>query len=212
MYRQPRSHLLKANLTLVANNCCWLPFLLEVLVLYSYLKMLKRAETQLLSRMLRVDHAGEVGANYIYRGQLAVRNDPLIAHMLSQEEKHLFVMEKLMENCRIRPSLFAPLWKVAGYTLGVGTALMGPKSAMACTEAVETVIGGHYNDQIRDLIHTKNPDHAKLIEVLKEFRDDELEHKAEALKNESEKAPLHRLMTSIIRGGCTVAIKVAERI
>ena len=32
------------------------------------------------------------------------------------------------------------------YAVGVGTALMGKKAAMACTEAVETEIGTHYND------------------------------------------------------------------
>lgn len=34
------------------------------------------AQKQVLERMLRVDHAGELGANYIYKGQLAVVSDP----------------------------------------------------------------------------------------------------------------------------------------
>jgi ubiquinone biosynthesis monooxygenase Coq7 len=37
---------------------------------------------------------------------------------------------------------------VAGYALGVGTAMMGRNAAMACTEAVETVIGNHYNEYL----------------------------------------------------------------
>ena len=37
---------------------------------------------------------------------------------------------------------------MAGYILGAGTALMGKEAAMACTEAVETVIGEHYNEFI----------------------------------------------------------------
>lgn len=32
------------------------------------------------------------------------------------------------------------------FGLGAGTALMGKRAAMACTEAVETVIGEHYNE------------------------------------------------------------------
>ena len=33
-------------------------------------------------------------------------------------------------------------------TLGAGTALLGKKGAMACTIAVEEVIGGHYNRSV----------------------------------------------------------------
>jgi len=45
-----------------------------------------------------------------------------------------------------------PLWNAAGYALGLVTALLGPKTAMACLEAVETLIGGHYNNQLRVLL------------------------------------------------------------
>lgn len=76
-----------------------------------------------------------------------------------------------------------PLWNVAGYALGVGTALLGEKAAMACTEAVETEIGGHYNNQIRVLLDMLKDDKEllqsgelkELIDTIREFRDDELE-------------------------------------
>jgi len=32
------------------------------------------------------------------------------------------------------------------FGLGAGTAIMGKRATMACTEAVETVIGEHYNE------------------------------------------------------------------
>ena len=35
---------------------------------------------------------------------------------------------------------------------GFGSALLGKEAAMACTVAVEEVIGEHYNDQIRLLL------------------------------------------------------------
>jgi len=38
--------------------------------------------------------------------------------------------------------------KAAGYGLGVLTALLGKEAAMACTEAVETVIGEHYDEYV----------------------------------------------------------------
>lgn len=59
--------------------------------------------------------------------------------MAKQEEKHLQCFDKLLLERRIRPTLFMPLWKVAGFSVGALTAAMGEKAAMACTVAVEEV-------------------------------------------------------------------------
>ncbi|KAJ3410153.1 hypothetical protein HDV05_004033 [Chytridiales sp. JEL 0842] len=108
-------------------------------------------QRQMLETMLRVDHAGELGADAIYKGQMAVlgrdpKLGPLIQHMWDQEKYHKAAMDKLVGDNRVRPTALQPLWHVAGFVLGAGTALMGEKAAMACTEAVETVIGEHYNE------------------------------------------------------------------
>jgi len=42
---------------------------------------------------------------------------------------------------RVRPTVLDPIWRVIAFGLGASTALMGKETAMACTEAVETVIG-----------------------------------------------------------------------
>ncbi len=55
-------------------------------------------------------------------------------------------MNKLQVQHHVRPTLLWDVAKVAGYGLGVGTALLGREAAMACTEAVETVIGEHYDE------------------------------------------------------------------
>lgn len=100
---------------------------------------------------LRVDHAGEVAANWIYRGQMAVlgkdpQSGPLIQEMWDQEKKHLQVMTRLQSQHRIRPTILTEACKIAGFGLGAVTALIGREGAMACTEAVETVIGEHYDE------------------------------------------------------------------
>ena len=106
--------------------------------------------------MLRVDQAGEYGATRIYAGQLAVlrRNCPeakLIARMAAQEQRHLDRFNHLMAGRRVRPTALQPLWNVAGFALGAATALMSEKAALACTDAVETVIDGHYSRQLKSL-------------------------------------------------------------
>lgn len=68
--------------------------------------------------------------------------------MWDQEKKHLKVMDKLSDQHHVRPTLLSDLAKVAGFGLGAVTALMGKEAAMACTEAVETVIGEHYDELV----------------------------------------------------------------
>ena len=66
--------------------------------------------------------------------------------MWDQEKKHLAVMDKLQLQHVVRPTLLTDVAKVAGFGLGAGAALMSKEAAMACTEAVETVIGEHYEE------------------------------------------------------------------
>lgn len=66
--------------------------------------------------------------------------------MWDNEKKHLTATSNMLDEYRVRPSALTPLWSLAGRVLGGVTATLGPKSAMACTEAVETVIGEHYDE------------------------------------------------------------------
>ncbi|KAK3724996.1 hypothetical protein QZH41_017471 [Actinostola sp. cb2023] len=104
---------------------------------------------KVIDRIIRVDHAGELGADRIYAGQYAVlrntRTGSVIKEMWDQEKIHLKTFEKLITERRTRPTLLHPVWNVAGYLLGAGTALLGKEAAMACTVAIEEVIGNHYD-------------------------------------------------------------------
>lgn len=57
-------------------------------------------------------------------------------------------MNRLQLQHHVRPTILWEVAQVAGYGLGVVTALMGKEAAMACTEAVETVIGEHYQESV----------------------------------------------------------------
>ncbi|HXQ16893.1 MAG TPA: demethoxyubiquinone hydroxylase family protein [Caulobacteraceae bacterium] len=169
-----------------------------------------------LDEMLRVDHAGEVAAGAIYRGQRAVlRASPTagralaeIADMEAQEQEHLARFDAILIERRVRPSLLAPLWRAAGFGLGAATALIGQSAAHACTEAVETVIEGHYAAQIAE-IETAEP---ALAAELNRFRDDELAHRDTAVAAGAHDAPAYPLLTAIVRAGCRAAIRIAEKV
>ncbi len=171
-----------------------------------------------IAAMIRVDHAGEFGALRIYKGQLAVlsqmpsakKNTASIAQMAAQEQKHFDAFSEMVKTRGVRPTALEPVWHVAGYALGAATALMGEKAAMACTVAVEDVIDKHYAGQIEKL--SARPDEADLKMTVEKFRQDELDHREEALACGAEQAPFYGLLSSVIRLGCRTAIRLSERI
>ena len=166
-----------------------------------------------VERMLRVDHAGEFGAVRIYTGQKSVlgkdkKTGPLLKHMLEQEEVHLKTFETLMSERGTRPTALMPVWKVASWALGAGTALMGEKAAMACTVAVEEVIDGHYAEQVEAL----GNDEPVLSETFEKFRQEELEHRDIGLEHGAEETVGYGPLTGFIKRGSRLAIWLSERI
>jgi 3-demethoxyubiquinol 3-hydroxylase len=145
-----------------------------------------------------------------------------MAHMYAQEEGHLEIFNALIHKHRVRPTALYPLWQVLATGLGWGTAMMGREAAMACTEAVETEIGDHYNGQIRTLLemfarweadgYDVGEELRELVSTLRRIRDEELEHLDHAVEQDAKKAEPHWLLTGVIRAGCRGAIWVSERV
>ena len=163
--------------------------------------------------MLRVNQAGEFGATRIYAGQLAVMGDRgphagEIAAMAEQEAGHRERFDALLVARGVRPTVLQPVWSVAGFALGAATALIGPEAAMACTAAIETEIDRHYTEQLEEL----GDEDPELGAMIREFRDDEREHRETALAAGAERAPAYPLLFNAIRLGCRAAIAVSKHI
>ena len=169
-----------------------------------------------LEEMVRVDHAGEYGAVAIYKGQRAVferlgRHDMVaqLADMEADEQSHLDAFDEMIRDKGVRPTVLTPLTNAAGYALGVATALMGEKTAHACTEAVESVIEGHYDQQVDEL---RARDEHELADTFAQFRDEETAHKDHAVSEGAKEAPGYPLVSGLIRAGCRIAIRVCEKV
>lgn len=166
-----------------------------------------------VERMIRVDHAGEYGAKRIYAGQLAVLGKkpcaPVIREMAQQEEKHLQVFNALVAKRRVRPTALMPLWHVAGFALGAGSALLGEKAAMACTVAVESVIDEHYARQEAAL---EGSPEVELAAHIREFREDEKEHHDIALENGAKSSPFYTILTHAVVYQTKLAIWLSTRV
>ena len=174
---------------------------------------LGKTDKNTLSEIIRVDHAGEYGATRIYDGQIAIfgkksKIGKTIQHMADQEQEHIETFQKLLINNRVRPTVMLPVWNIAGYSLGVATAIMGEKAAMACTVAVEKVIGEHYREQ-QELLED---DEEELRKTIAKFEKDELEHHDIGLEHDAENAPGYKVMTKVIEIGCKTAIAISKKI
>ena len=190
--------------------------------------VLSDEQRKFLDSALRVNQAGELAATLIYAAQTPPvvkahpHLQPLMKHMYDQEAGHFKTFNELLAKHRIRPTVMYPAWQAAATVLGWTTGMMGREAAMACTEAVETEIGTHYNSQVRELFKWMqelkekgeeiDPELKVLIDDIKRIRDEELEHLDHAIENDAKEAKPYEPITDIIRYGCRGAIWVSERI
>jgi len=191
-------------------------------------KPLSASQKKFLDKALRVNQAGELAATLIYTSQAPPINKahphlrPLMKHMYDQEAGHFKYFNEILAKHRIRPTAMYPMWSAAATVLGWGTGIMGREAAMACTEAVETEIGEHYNGQVRELLgwvtemENKGEEIGEelqgLVKQIRRIRDEELEHLDHAVENDAKQANPYELLTGVIRVGCRGAIWVSEKV
>ncbi|KAJ6114791.1 hypothetical protein N7486_000569 [Penicillium sp. IBT 16267x] len=189
---------------------------------------LSKEQREYLDSSLRVNQAGELAATLIYTAQTPqiVRSHPhlrpLMKHMYDQEAGHLKTFNKLVAQHQVRPTAMYPLWEVAATFLGWSTAALGREAAMACTEAVETEIGSHYNDQVREILSWEadaeqrgeelDDELKEMLATFRRIRDEELEHLDHAVANDSKEAKPYDPLVDVIRFGCRAAIKISEKV
>ena len=175
---------------------------------YRYYSLMNK----LLESFLRSDHAGEVGAVYIYKGILSIAKDPALVEFskrhLETEKEHLRKIEEVLPLSK--RSKLVGIWKVAGYLLGFLPSLFGPRIVFATIEAVESFVEDHYEEQLKYLRAQNDPDQA-LIDLLQSCQDDEIEHKNEsAIKKRSTPGFLLNFWMKIVGWGSSSAVKVAK--
>ncbi len=180
-----------------------------------------------IHQAIRVNHAGEYGAKQIYAGQMLafkLKKDQetlaLIEKMKAQEDLHFDYFNQKIIDEKVRPTLMQPIWRIAGFVLGFGTALISKKAAMACTVAVEEVIDEHYQNQIetlpfedfsKDQLKNKKPDD-NLKDKIEQFQKEELEHKDIGLENQAESLKFYQPFSFIIKKASQLAISISSKI
>lgn len=169
---------------------------------------------QKIQEIIRVNHAGEYGAQRIYQGQLAyikrLKSKKLIREMLEQELEHLEYFDNQIKLGLSRPTILMPIWNIMGYAVGVFSALCGTSMSMLITENVEKVIVQHYQKQI-DYLEEMDLNN-ELLEKIKQFKQDEDSHIHIAVDNMDKNVNCSFLLSNLIRVICKSAIFLSKKI
>jgi ubiquinone biosynthesis monooxygenase Coq7 len=176
-----------------------------------------------LHEIIRVNHAGEMGAKVIYAGQIAafrLKKDEetlkIIRHMQKQEDEHFEYFDEKMKKEQVRPSLMQPIWKVGGFALGFLTAMLDKRAAMTCTTAVEETIDLHYQEQLNEVEEElKNNDNSELknlSEKIEQFRQEELEHRDIGYEHDAGELKYFTPLSHFIKATTKFAIAVSKKI
>ncbi|MEE2695308.1 MAG: demethoxyubiquinone hydroxylase family protein [Pseudomonadota bacterium] len=166
-----------------------------------------------IDEIIRVNHAGEYGAQRIYSGQIKFcKNKELkkkLEKIIREELVHYEYFNDVMIEKRTRPTLMNPLWHHGGFFLGALTSFLGEKYVHACTEAVEEVIVQHYEKQIKYL--EKNKIEKKILRKIKQFCAEEENHRSYA-ENSNHKVTGVSIFKNLTKGLTKVVIEISKKI
>ena len=147
---------------------------------------LTKQEKSLSIQMMRVNLAGEVAAQALYRGQAMVCKDQEIKkHLIEageEETDHLIWCKRRLDELDGRSSVFNPIWYAGSFAIGAIFGNMGEKISLGFVEETEKQVVKHI-DRHLDRISPKDQD---TIDILKTMREDEDTHAKQAEESGSE--------------------------
>ena len=144
---------------------------------------LSKKEKDLSIQMMRINHAGEVAAQALYRGQAFVCKDPEIKkhliHAGEEETDHLVWCKRRLDELGGKSSILNPIWYAGSFAIGAVFGAMGEKTSLGFVEETEKQVVIHLQKHL-DKISEKDEE---TIEILKTMQADEDLHAGQA--NES---------------------------
>jgi ubiquinone biosynthesis monooxygenase Coq7 len=147
---------------------------------------LRKNEKNLSAKLMRVNLAGEVAAQALYRGQAMVCKDKDVkAHLIQagdEETDHLIWCKKRLEDLDGKPSILNPIWYAGSFAIGAFFGSMGEKTSLGFVEETEKQVVKHLERHLDRI----SPNDSETINILKTMRADEDEHAQEAAENGSE--------------------------
>lgn len=146
--------------------------------------------------LIRVDHAGEIAAQALYRGQaLVARDEAIRTHLLTaaqEESVHLQWCSMRLYELDDRPSRLAPFWYAGAFAIGSLAGIAGDRISLGFVEETERQVGRH----LRDHIDRLPANDLRSRRILESMENDEARHGQEA--HEAGGLPLPKILKRLM--------------
>ena len=162
---------------------------------------LTEIERNISASLMRINHAGEVSAQGLYRGQaLTARLEGTRDKMdeAAQEElDHLAWCNKRLEELNEKPSIFNPVWYGLSFTMGAIAGLAGDKWSLGFVHETEEQVVRHLETHLDKIPESDK----KTAAILEQMAIDEAHHSEEALESGAAELPenIKKLMGGIAK-------------
>lgn len=153
------------------------------------------------SRLMRVNHAGEVAAQALYQGQALTAHDSAVSDSMRQaaaeEIDHLAWCEQRLKELNGRTSLLNPVWYAGSFAIGAVAGTLGDRASLGFITETERQVESHLRDHMERLPAADTRSRA----ILEQMSHDEMRHGATAasLGGKDLPFPLRRAMRLISR-------------
>ena len=153
-------------------------------------------EKKISIQMMRVNLAGEVAAQALYRGQSLVCKDADIKkHLIEagdEETDHLVWCKKRLDELEGKGSILNPIWYAGSFAIGAIFGRFGEKVSLGFVEETEKQVVAHLDRHLDKI----SPKDKETIEILKTMKEDEDLHARQAVDKGSEelKIPVKKIM------------------
>ncbi|MBL7003184.1 MAG: 2-polyprenyl-3-methyl-6-methoxy-1,4-benzoquinone monooxygenase [Gammaproteobacteria bacterium] len=126
--------------------------------------------------LMRINNAGEVAAQGLYRGQaLTAKTEAVYNNMLhasAEENEHLNWCQSRLEELNAQRSLLDPIWYIGSLKIGIIAGLFGDKWSLGFVKETETQVTKHLEEHLNHL--PKDDQRSKSI--LEQMKVDEQQH------------------------------------
>ena len=151
---------------------------------------LSEEENKLSAKLMRINHAGEVSAQGLYRGQaLTAKREDIREQMersAMEENDHLNWCETRLDDLGAHKSYFGPLWYMGSFSIGAIAGLVGDKWSLGFVKETEDQVVKHLDEHIEKISQSDKPS----LAILQQMKTDEAHHADIAVEAGAAKLPL----------------------
>jgi len=168
---------------------------------------LSETEAREAACLMRVNHAGEVAAQALYRGQALMTRDPEFRRQLlraaGEEYDHLAWCEERVRELGERTSVMAPIWYGGSFAIGALTGLVGDRASLGFLAETEKQVAEHLGGHLRRLPAADT----RSRRILERMHRDEVDHGEAAIQAGGSALP--KTVQSLMRATARIMTSVS---